>query len=128
VKGFAAHEEEVFTRSAEARSKLAGAGTVEEKGGGERRTGGSARAALVVVESYPRAQGRTKISSGCRTSWRAPRTGSPLPRKRYNDTVKDFNTRIRMFPGSIIAGRWGLRKNRTFEISQEAGRRRRGLV
>ncbi len=43
-----------------------------------------------------------------------------VARKRYNDQVKVFNTKIRMFPGSIIASSMGLEKKDYFEISEAA--------
>ncbi len=119
VKGFAAHEEEVFTRIAEARSKLAGAGTVEEKAEGSAELEGALARLLVVVESYPELKANENFIR-LQDELAGTENRLTVARKRYNDTVKDFNTRIRMFPGSIIAGAMGLEKKPYFEISQEA--------
>ena len=41
-------------------------------------------------------------------------------RKRYNDSVRVFNTKIRRFPASIIATMMGYEKKEYFEIEEAA--------
>jgi LemA protein len=53
VKGYAAHEEEVYTKIAEARARMAGAQTVEEKAAGYNELQSALSRLLVVVEQYP---------------------------------------------------------------------------
>ncbi len=119
VKGFAAHEEEVFTRIAEARSKLAGAGTVEEKAAGSAELESALSRLLVVVESYPELKANENFIR-LQDELAGTENRLTVARKRYNDSVKEFNTRIRMFPGSMVAGAMGFEKKPYFEISQEA--------
>ena len=52
VKGFASHEREVFTNIADARSKLAGAGSVSEKAESYNELQGALSRLLVIVENY----------------------------------------------------------------------------
>src|SRR6056297_2250201 len=53
VKGFASQEQEVFTNIANARAKLAGAGSVQETAEGYNELQGALSRLLVVVENYP---------------------------------------------------------------------------
>ncbi len=41
-----------------------------------------------------------------------------VARKRYNDNVREFNTKIRAFPGSILAGSMGFAPRQYFEIDE----------
>jgi len=119
VKGYAAHESEVFTGIADARSKLAGAGSVEEKAEGYGELQGALSRLLVVVESYPQLQANANFIR-LQDELAGTENRLTVARKRYNDEVKIFNTAIRMYPGSIIAGSLGMEKRSYFEIPDEA--------
>ena len=41
-------------------------------------------------------------------------------RKRFNETVQDYNRRVRQFPSSIIASLFGFEKRPYFEASENA--------
>lgn len=119
VKGYASHEEGVFTNIANARAKLAGAGSVAEKAEGYNEMQGALSRLLVVAENYPELK-----ADGNFTRLQDELAGTEnrlaVARKRYNDQVKQFNTKIRIFPGSIIAGSMGFEKRDYFEIDEAA--------
>lgn len=119
VKGYAAHEEEVFTNIADARAKLAGAGSVEEKAEGYEEMQSALSRLLVVVEQYPDLKANQNFTR-LMDELAGTENRIAVARKRYNDTVRKFNTKIRMFPTSIIAGNLGLEKQTYFEISEAA--------
>jgi len=119
VKGFASHETEVFTNIANARSKLAGANTVSEKAEGNSQMESALSRLLVVVENYPQLKSDQNFIK-LQDELAGTENRLAVARKRYNDGVRDFNTRIRMFPASIIAGSMGLEKKPYFEVSESA--------
>jgi LemA protein len=43
-------------------------------------------------------------------------------RKYYNAVVKQFNTRIQVFPGNVLAGMFGFFKQAMFEVGAEEER------
>ena len=119
VKGFASHEKEVFTNIANARSKLAGAASVAEKAEGYNQLQSALSRLLVVVENYPQLKSDRNFLK-LQDELAGTENRLTVARKRYNDQVKVFNTKIRMFPGSIIASSMGLEKKDYFEISEAA--------
>lgn len=119
VRGYASHEEEVFTEIANARAKLAGGGSVQEKAEGYNQMQSALSRLLVVVEQYPQLKANEQFTR-LMDELAGTENRIAVARKRYNDTVRTFNTRIRMFPTSIIANNLGMEKQPYFEISEEA--------
>jgi LemA protein len=119
VKGFASHEKEVFSNIAEARSRLAGASTVSEKAAGNSQLQGALSRLLVIVENYPQLKSDKNFLK-LQDELSGTENRLTVARKRYNDQVKTFNTKIRVFPGSIIAGSMGFEKREYFEVAESA--------
>jgi len=119
VKGFASHEKEVFSNIAEARSRLAGASTVSEKAEGNSQLQGALSRLLVVVENYPQLKSDKNFLK-LQDELAGTENRLTVARKRYNDQVKTFNTKIRVFPGSVIAGSMGFEKKEYFEVAEPA--------
>jgi len=119
VKGYAGHEEEVFTRIAEARAKLAGAQTVAETAEGYNQLQSALGRLLVIVENYPELKANQNFTR-LQDELAGTENRIAVARKRYNDSVRRFNTMIRTFPASTIAGSMGFDTREYFEISEEA--------
>ncbi len=115
VKGYASHEEEVLTKIADARSRLAGARTVEEKASGYNELQSALSRLLVVVENYPALKANENFTR-LMDELAGTENRIAVARKRYNDGVRDFNTRIRTFPGSLFARGMGFSPRSYFEI------------
>ncbi len=119
VKGYAAHENEIFTNIAEARSKLAGAGNVTEKAAANNQLESALSRLLVVVENYPQLKADQNFIR-LQDELAGTENRLAVARKRYNDGVNTFNARIRSFPASIIANQMGFEKKSYFEIAESA--------
>lgn len=119
VKGFASQEKEVFTNIADARAKLAGAGSVKETAEGYNELQGALSRLLVVVENYPQLKSNENFIR-LQDELAGTENRIAVARKRYNEAVQQFNRRIRMFPGSIIAGMLGMEQRDYFEIEESA--------
>ena len=62
----------------------------------------------------------TRTSWLCRASSKAPRTASPWSAATSTEAVRDYNTRLRLFPGSIIARFSGYQPKAFFEAAPDA--------
>ena len=103
VKGYASHEESVFTGIADARSKLAGATTMKEKAEADAALTAGLGRLLAIAENYP----ELKANEGflrLQDELAGTENRIKVTRKRYNEDVKSFNRTIRQFPGSLFAG------------------------
>ncbi len=119
VKGYAAHEREVFTQIAEARAKLAGAKTVGEKAQSYNQLETALSRLLVIVERYPDLKANVNFIR-LQDELAGTENRIAVARKRYNDNVRSFNTKIRRFPASSVANIMGLEKREYFEIEERA--------
>jgi LemA protein len=119
VKGFATQEREVFTQIAEARSKLAGAQSVGEAAEGYNRLQTALGRLLVIVERYPELKSNQNFIR-LQDELAGTENRIAVARKRYNDSVRLFNTKIRRFPASVVANAMGYEKREYFEIEEAA--------
>lgn len=119
VKGYAAHEEEIFTSIAESRSKLAGAGTMEEKADASSDLSNALSRLLVVAENYPELKANENFRQlADELAGTENRIG--IARMEYNETVKAYNTAIKKFPTVIFAGIFGFERYEYFEADEGA--------
>ena len=118
VRGYAAHEKDVFIQVTEARSKVAGAGNVQEKIEANNSLSSALSRLLVVVERYPELKANTNFIR-LQDELAGTENRIAVERRRYNETVKEFNIKIRRFPTNIIAGMFGFEKAAFFEVPQE---------
>ena len=119
VKGFATQEQEVFTQIAEARAKLAGAQSVGETATGYNQLQSALGRLLVIVERYPDLKSNVNFIR-LQDELAGTENRIAVARKRYNDSVRIFNTKIRRFPASTIARRMGFEIKEYFEIDEGA--------
>jgi len=118
VKGYAAHEKEVFVKVTEARSKVAGAGSIDEKIQANNQLSSALSRLLVVVERYPELKANTNFIR-LQDELAGTENRIAVERRRFNETVKVYNIKIRTFPTNIIAGMFGFEKATFFEVPKE---------
>lgn len=120
VKGYAAHEKEVFTNIADARAKLGGAMNKNDmkaiQQGNNELTGALSRL-LLVVERYPELKADKQFLN-LQDELAGTENRLSVARKDYNETVQSLNARIRTFPTSIIARIIGIKAREYFEIDE----------
>ena len=117
VKGYAAHEKEVFVTVTEARSKVAGAGSVPEKIAANNSLTAALSRLLVVVERYPELKANANFIR-LQDELAGTENRIAVERRRYNETVKAYNIKIRRFPTNVIAGMFGFEKATFFTSLQ----------
>ena len=118
VKGYAAHEKEVFVKVTEARSKVAGAGNINEKMQANNQLTSALSRLMVVVERYPELKANTNFIR-LQDELAGTENRIAVERRRFNETVKVYNIKIRSFPTNIIAGMFGFEKATFFEVPKE---------
>ena len=118
VKGYASHEEEVFLKVTEARSRVGGAGTVSDKIATNNSLSAALSRLLVVVERYPELKANTNFLR-LQDELAGTENRIAVERRRYNESVRAFNTTIRRFPTNILAGIFGFEKAAFFDVPEE---------
>ena len=109
VKGYAAHEEKVFSEVAEARSKLAGSiqsGDVNQMSEANSYLSSALSRLLVITENYPELKADTQFIQ-LQSQLTSCENEISNARSKYNDSVKTFNAMIKRFPTSIVASMRG---------------------
>lgn len=119
VKGYAAHENEVYTAIADARSKLAGADTVEELSEADSQLSSALSRLLVVVENYPQLKASENFIA-LQDQLEGTENRIATARNDYNAAAKEYNAKIRKFPSNIFAGLFGFEKVDYFEAEEGA--------
>ena len=119
VKGYAAHEEEVYTALADARAALAGAKTVGEMNEANDALDSAISRLLVVVENYPELKADTQFIN-LQDELAGSENRIAKARQEYNEEAREYNTKIKKFPTSLIAGMFNFESVEYFEASEES--------
>ena len=119
VKGYAAHEKELFVQVTEARSRVGGAGNVPDKIAAINDLSSALSRLMVVVERYPDLKANQNFIR-LQDELAGTENRIAVERRRYNETVRAFNEKVRQFPTNIIAGMFGFEKATYFEVPKEA--------
>jgi LemA protein len=114
VKGYAAHEKEIFMAVAEARSKLLAAKTPAEKAATDAAMTSALGRLLAIGENYPQLKADT-VFIRLQDELAGTENRIAVARKRYNDSVKAYNAAIRKFPGSLFASGLDLSRRDYYE-------------
>lgn len=122
VKGYAAHEKEIFTQVAEARAKLAGAGTVNEKAAAASQMEGVLGRLLAIAENYPQLKASENFRA-LQDELAGTENRLAVERMRYNEAVKDYNVRARSFPTVFFVRMMGFDAEKVFfQVADEAAK------
>ncbi|TJY42449.1 LemA family protein [Cohnella pontilimi] len=119
VKGYAAHEKEVLTAISDARARLAGAGTPEQKAQADADLTSALSRLLVIVENYPNLKADAQFTR-LMDELSGTENRIAVARKDYNDAVSNYNVKIRRFPAAIFAGMFGFEKKPFFTAKEGA--------
>ena len=119
VKGYAAHEESVYTAIADARAALSGAKTPEELSEANGELDSAISRLLVVVENYPDLKASANFTA-LQDELAGAENRISTERGRYNEAVKEYNTAIKKFPNNIFAGMFGFTAADYFEADEGA--------
>lgn len=119
VKGIAAQEQTVFLEVTKYRSQWGEATTQEEKMKAAKGMDSALARLLVVVENYPQLKSNENFLA-LQAQLEGTENRIAVERMRYNEKVKDYNTRIKKMPTIIIASMFGFDSRLYFEAEEGA--------
>ena len=117
VKGYAAHEREVFEKVTEARTRAMGAKTMKEKAESENMLSNTLKSLFAVAENYPQLKASENFQK-LQDELTDAEDKIQAARRFYNNNVRDFNIKTESFPSNIIAKMFGFKKAEFFEIDE----------
>ena len=121
VKGYAAHEREVFEDVTKARAAAEQAGTVQDQAHAENQLTAGLRKLIAVAENYPQLKANENFLA-LQEELTSTEGKIAYARQFYNDQVMELNTRIQSFPSNVIARAGKFQPRQFFEIDEPAGR------
>jgi LemA protein len=119
VKGYAAHEKEVFESVADARGRLAGATSPQEAAAANAGMTSALGRLLAIAENYPELKANENFIR-LQDELAGSENRIATERMRYNETVRSYNTLIKRFPANFIAGFFGFAEKEYFEATPES--------
>ncbi|MEO0285966.1 MAG: LemA family protein [candidate division WOR-3 bacterium] len=121
VKGYAAHERATLENVVKARQMAISASTPDDKMKSENMLTQALKQLFAVVENYPNLKANENF---LRLQEELSRIEDAIQnaRRYYNAVVRDYNTRIMMFPSNIVASMFGFKPEQFFEIGAEEER------
>jgi LemA protein len=119
VKGYAAHEREVFEEVTRARTQGEQAGSVTDQAQAENQITRGLRRLIAVAENYPQLRASENFSQ-LQEELTATESKIAFARQFYNDQVAVLNTLIQSFPSSVVARTARFTPRPFFDIEEPA--------
>lgn len=118
VKGYAGHEAQTLEKVIQARNTALNAKTVQEKEQAENIISGALKTIFALSENYPDLKANQNFMDLQKTLTEIEEHVQ-LSRRYYNATVRDFNTKIEVFPNNLLANPLGFTKKEFFMATDE---------
>jgi len=121
VKGYATHESGVFQKVTEARSRAMGAQNPEAKAEAENALSNTLKSLFAVVEAYPELKANENFAK-LQDELSDTENKIQASRRFYNGNVRDFNTKLQVFPTNMVGNVLGFKKYEFFEVANDSER------
>lgn len=118
VKGYAKHEEDVFTKVTQARSGILNASTPEEYAKANSELDKALSQINMVVERYPELKANQNFTD-LQYELAGTENRLAVARMDYNEVVREYNSKVRRFPTNILADMFGFEQREYFEIDEK---------
>jgi LemA protein len=119
VKGYAKQETTIFTEIANARARLGGAGSIQERMEASNQLSGALSRLLVIVENYPQLRSSENFMR-LQDELAGTENRIATERMRYNEVARTYNVRIRQFPANLVASGFNFGPQPLFDAPPEA--------
>jgi LemA protein len=119
VKGYAAHEKQVFENVTAARAATVSASTPAEAGKAENMMQSALKSIFAVAEAYPQLQANQNF---LQLQGELVDTEDKIQASRrfYNGGVRELNTKIKVFPNTLFVRGLGFTEREFFEVDEPA--------
>ena len=121
VKGYAQHEQQTFEKTTQARAAAMQAASVQQTQQAEAQLSGALAEVRAVAENYPELRA-TENFQRLQADLNEIEDEIQAARRIYNSNVQAYNTKIQIFPNSVVAGMGGFQAREFFEIETAAER------
>ena len=118
VKGYAKHEKTLFENVTKARTSLMEARSVEKKAEANNMLSDTLKSLFAVAENYPQLKANENFAK-LQDELTDTENKVAYSRQFYNSNVLDYNTRIQVFPSSIVAGLFKFTSKDFFDATEE---------
>jgi len=119
VKGYAAHESQLFEKVTQARAAAMSATGLKDKGDAENALSGTLKSLFAVAENYPDLKASTNFLE-LQRELTDTEDKVQAARRFYNTNVRDLNIKIESFPANLIANTFGFKEMELFQTASEA--------
>jgi len=117
VKGYAAHEKDIFENVAHARAQLVNAKTPGDKAQADNMLTGALKSLFAIAENYPQLRA-TENFQQLQGELSDTEDKIAYSRQFYNQNVLDYNTKIQMFPNVVVANMFCFTKREFYEAAE----------
>lgn len=117
VKGYAAHEKQVFNDVTKARANTLNAQGVKETAEAENQFEAALKSLFAVSEAYPQLRASENFQQ-LQAELVDTEDKIQASRRFYNGGVRDLNTKIQLFPNNLFAGMFGFKEREFFELEE----------
>lgn len=118
VKGYAKHEKQVFENVTKARSNLLSAKTLQQKAEANNELTTALKSLFAVAEAYPQLRASENFSD-LQRQLEDTEDKIAYSRQFCNSNVLDYNTKIKLFPNSVIANMFKFVEEPFFAANEE---------
>ncbi|MCC7436806.1 LemA family protein [Candidatus Nomurabacteria bacterium] len=116
VKGYSTHESGVFEKVTQARSQAMQAGSLADHAKAEGELTGALKSLFAISEAYPDLKANTNFLE-LQRELSDTENKIQSARRFYNGTVRDFNTRLQVFPSNMVANMFGFKSAEFFDLA-----------
>ncbi|WP_424246031.1 LemA protein [Elusimicrobium posterum] len=122
VKGYASHEKDTFEKVIQARNMaMQGSKDIDTVAKNENILSGALKSIFALKEAYPDLKANTNFLK-LQDELTDTENRMQAARRFYNSNVLSLNTKAEHFPSNIVAGMFGISKEKFFELQEEAAR------
>jgi LemA protein len=119
VQGYAKHEKSVFEDVTTARTAAMGATGIADKAQAENQLAGALKSLFAVAEAYPDLKANENFKQ-LQDELVDTEDKIQAARRFYNGSVRDYNTKLQVFPTSLFAGMLGFTHRDFYEVENQA--------
>ena len=121
VKGYMGHETDVLEKVTALRTSWANTSSASEKVKIDNELSGALKTIMAVSENYPDLKANQNFAD-LQANLKETENKISFSRQFYNDAVTMYNTKLEIFPSSLVGSMFGFKPEALFNVSSEEAR------